>query len=419
MMNDIERIPEGLIEQAKLVDVIDLAGRYTVLSERGRERFGPCPKCGGTDRFHCTADWWFCRRCLYKGGDNGEPKKCDAIDFVMWLDGREFREAVEMLTGGTLPRRRPAAAGRNDQRKDQAKQPADWHLHKRPILERAQYALWNKDGTAGAAYLERRCLVPATWLAFGLGFRPDVAIPGTDGEQRAPGIVLPWFAGGRLVALRYRFVETQNGHKLTSELKSEFRHRLFGGQALAGPETATSLLIVEGEINSLSCWQVAHNIGVDVLSIGTENNSELSPKAIEYAMRYECRLVWADQASISTKLLAQLPDAYAVHSPLKKDADGAGIIGQDGKPLKIDANDMLCAGRLGGFLTAARIDAAQSGRELSMLLLQVVDASCTREGIDHSTAMVAMDLAERLGKPLRLVEQAPDRWVWPTAAPSE
>lgn len=406
MAGDIERVAEELIERARQVDMIDLAGRYTTLTEKGRERSGPCPKCKGEDRFHCTAEWWFCRQCGPRAA-SGEPRKGNAIDFVMWLDGREFREAVEMLTNGTLPWRQAAAAGAKEQRK----QPADWPVHKQPMLERSQFALWDKDGAAGAAYLERRGLAPATWLAFGLGFRADVAVPGTEGKQRAPAIVLPWYAGGRLVALRYRFIEPQGKNKITSEYDSQFADRLFGGQALAGPEKASTLLIVEGEINAMSCWQVGHEVGLDVLSIGSESSS-LTSKAVEFALQYDRCLVWADRPAVAAQLLTQLPGAYGVRSPLHKDAAGAVIVGEDGKALKIDANDMLCSRRLGGFLTMARIDGAQSTRELSILLLQVVDAASTKEGIDGSTAQVAMNLAERLGKPIHLVEQAPEHWVW-------
>jgi phage/plasmid primase-like uncharacterized protein len=58
------------------------------------ERTGPCPVCGGTDRFsiNIRKRLWNCRGCR-KGGD--------AIALVMHLDGVEFGEAVSILAGET------------------------------------------------------------------------------------------------------------------------------------------------------------------------------------------------------------------------------------------------------------------------------------------------------------------------------
>src|SRR5262249_46876799 len=53
---------------------------------------GPCPKCGGTDRFGISRrkNLWHCRSC-HKGGG--------PIDLVMHLDGIDFRGAIAILTG--------------------------------------------------------------------------------------------------------------------------------------------------------------------------------------------------------------------------------------------------------------------------------------------------------------------------------
>jgi putative DNA primase/helicase len=62
------------------------------LKRVGHELIGPCPRCGGRDRFavNTAKDIWNCRGCR-KGGD--------AIDLVQHLDGVGFAEAVEVLTG--------------------------------------------------------------------------------------------------------------------------------------------------------------------------------------------------------------------------------------------------------------------------------------------------------------------------------
>ena len=69
-------------------DCRDIVGRFTELQRAsGQEMAGPCPKCGGSDRFHVTDAWFFCRRCHEKRGD--------AIELLIWLglaDG--FKDAL-------------------------------------------------------------------------------------------------------------------------------------------------------------------------------------------------------------------------------------------------------------------------------------------------------------------------------------
>lgn len=79
------------------MNVLDLAQQKVKLkkvsSTGGGEWQGPCPECGGTDRFHVWPEkngqgaYW-CRGC----GKNG-----DAIQFLRDFDGKSFKEACEYL----------------------------------------------------------------------------------------------------------------------------------------------------------------------------------------------------------------------------------------------------------------------------------------------------------------------------------
>jgi phage/plasmid primase-like uncharacterized protein len=71
------------------------------LKRQGRELVGPCPVCGGTDRFAVNApkQLWNCRGCA-KGGD--------LIALVQHIDGIDFMTAIETLTGNTVAQRRVA-----------------------------------------------------------------------------------------------------------------------------------------------------------------------------------------------------------------------------------------------------------------------------------------------------------------------
>lgn len=397
------KIHDQTIEQAKLADLLVLAERYTQLKKNAHHDWaGACPKCGGTDRFHVfqvAGEWrWRCYQC--------HEKPADAISFARWLSpGLSFADAVSQITGSLPPATAPAR--RQPERRQPPVQTVNWQAKAEHLVAEAHARLWRPEGEPGKAYLESRGLEPQTWLAYGVGYRPDVAVPGTDGSERAPAIVLPWYAGGKLVALRYRFLAPQGNAKITAESGSQFAGRLFGGQALPRfspaaeqpTERLRTLVIVEGEINGMSIWQCAggpdmpHDWGIDVLSLGSES-AKLSPAMVQFAQRYGAVLVWADRAEVARELAAALPGAHPIRSPGGK-----------------DANDLLKAGLLGGFLMTVRADAAKSMKELEGLLWALWDTANALRGLDTGSAQVCMSLAAKLGKQVRLVEAEPDRWI--------
>jgi phage/plasmid primase-like uncharacterized protein len=70
----------------------EMARRGYHLRRNGKDMVGPCPVCGGRDRFIVTPGkkLWHCRGC----NDGG-----NVIDLVLHIDGGEFLEAVKTLTG--------------------------------------------------------------------------------------------------------------------------------------------------------------------------------------------------------------------------------------------------------------------------------------------------------------------------------
>jgi hypothetical protein len=70
----------------------EIARRNIKLSAGTVERSGPCPVCGGTDRFSINVrkQLWNCRGCQCGG---------DIITLVRHLDGLDFGEAVRLLAG--------------------------------------------------------------------------------------------------------------------------------------------------------------------------------------------------------------------------------------------------------------------------------------------------------------------------------
>jgi hypothetical protein len=89
---------DAWVEKARAVPLEDeIARRGINLRRQGKELVGPCPQCGGDDRFaiNTTKQVFNCRGCGGKG---------DVIALVEFLDGIDFTHAVEKLTGEPTPK---------------------------------------------------------------------------------------------------------------------------------------------------------------------------------------------------------------------------------------------------------------------------------------------------------------------------
>ena len=90
---DPRHVSSDAVDIARSVPIETELGRRGVsLRRQGRELVGPCPVCGGTDRFaiNIAKQLWNCRGCD-KGGD--------IIDLVQHIEGGKFLDAVETLAG--------------------------------------------------------------------------------------------------------------------------------------------------------------------------------------------------------------------------------------------------------------------------------------------------------------------------------
>lgn len=307
-MNDLT------IANARAADLLTLAGRYSKLRRASStELEGPCPRCGGTDRLHVKADAWFCRQC--------HPKFGDAIEFIRWVEGKTFPEAVEMLTGQQLtrtPQQQPTP------KRTQPEAPT-WDI--RSVGVKLQEMQAYLEDSPGADYLNSRNLWPDTWAAFGLGY---------DAQRNA--IAIPWFRAKQLWGIRYRLIAPTTAQKMVSEPGSRFGSLLFGGQAFPDLDAATRahryLLIIEGEINAMSAWQTMQNGRMDVLSLGSES-AHIPDAFLPVAAQYRTRIVWMDKEARAKEEAARI-DAAALWS--------------ENEGRKLDANDHLRAGNLYGIL---------------------------------------------------------------------
>jgi putative DNA primase/helicase len=87
------RLPAETIERAKSIPIETIIDQRGIkLRGSGSDRSGPCPVCGGDNRFaiNTRKQLFNCRQCNGKG---------DVIALVRFLDGAGFREACILLTG--------------------------------------------------------------------------------------------------------------------------------------------------------------------------------------------------------------------------------------------------------------------------------------------------------------------------------
>ncbi len=272
------------------VDLLDLVGRDTTLRKvaatRGGEYAGPCPSCGGTDRFRVQPErgLWWCRAC--RGGD----RWADAIEYVRWRDGVTFGEAVRFLGGemGQRPSRpiRPAAP------ELVAEPSATWRARANAIGAEAFNTLWSDAGEQARAYLHGRGLTDDTILRFLLGYLPrdvreDAEAWGLAGDPiwLPRGIVIPWTIDGYAWALKVR--RASGGPKYIAARGSA--PVLFGADRMAGRDT---LVLAEGEFDAMLLWQETRDL-VDVATLGAAYRG-IDPRAALRMLRAATILVAYD-----------------------------------------------------------------------------------------------------------------------------
>jgi hypothetical protein len=118
-----------------------IRARGIKLRRTGNELVGPCPRCGGDDRFGVliSKQLFNCRGCGGKG--------CGAIDLTMFLDQCEFVDAVRRLNDVGDDESKPITANHTDD--------ADGDAGR----IRSAGRLWREagpiEGTVGISYLER------------------------------------------------------------------------------------------------------------------------------------------------------------------------------------------------------------------------------------------------------------------------
>lgn len=234
-------------------DLRDLAAQYTALKRKtAAELAGPCPKCGGTDRFYVTREFFACRGCHEKRGD--------VIEFMTWLDDLTFREACERLGSEEAPIRTEKRAISEPQAKQAAPPSEAWQDKTMAAVVRCQEELWSGREKARRAleYLRKeRGLSDDTILDAMLGYNPDRG--DVCGVWVENGFAIPnWHkAANTLWGVNVKRTGKKNPDPKYRAVKGSNQSALYLADNLIGRDVA---VICEGELDALLLAQEAGDL---------------------------------------------------------------------------------------------------------------------------------------------------------------
>lgn len=238
-----------------------------VASTHGGEYAGPCPGCGGKDRFRVwptppdgPGRYW-CRRCGLKG---------DAIAYVQWREGLSFVQACERL--GAMPRAaaRPASpAASSPGAPDPEPPPQAWQESARLIIDAAHTRLCfeqSESATRARLYLrEKRGIFTNVWNCARLGFLPGSGYVTLYGLNVPAGILIPWIdREGTVWAVNVRRPSNRPGEK----------YRRIAGGSMGGlyqawtVEPGRPVLVAEGEFDAMLAYDLVGDL-VGVVTLGS------------------------------------------------------------------------------------------------------------------------------------------------------
>jgi len=248
-------------ELNKKIDLFVIAESATTLKRKGSsELCGPCPFCGGDDRFAIQPDRhrWLCRGCTDGGWKDG-------IEFVMRLSKLSLLEVAEKYGNGSVVIAEKASPAPKVAPKVVASLPpsSSWQWERLSELARAADYVW-QDGEKGLkarAWFAGRGLSEKTVRDNMLGV---VAVPTATLPTR--GVTIPHIIDGDLWNVKTR---TFDGGVKYRGLEGVMSKTLFNANHLVGKDI---IIICEGEFDCLLLAQHSpSNVGVACSGAGASS----------------------------------------------------------------------------------------------------------------------------------------------------
>jgi len=219
----------------------------------GGEWSGPCPFCGGQDRFsvqpyHQPEARWLCRNCT-------AGKWQDIIEFVQRRDGSKFTDAVNDLFGDNVKIAIDPQELAQLKEKQQVAIKAQERATQVEYQERRQSlhdsGIW-QEYHANLDKLGRRELWHERGLSdyfidlYRLGYSPAFQF----GDERHPTLTIPTWRAGKVVGLSHRaLADNPQGGKYRPEQAGLGKALFFADPDVTG--MSGKVLLLEGEIKTM------------------------------------------------------------------------------------------------------------------------------------------------------------------------
>lgn len=258
-MSDFPPEHQEWVREAMDADILEEAlARGVKLRKSGSDYRGPCPVCGGTDRFVVTPkkQAFICRGAIGGG----------VIKMVQHIEGLSFIAACEAINGRPSPafgsrkqtqeereaiKRRRAHA--NAERERRAQESQDNERQNQRRAGSIWYAAGKIDGTPAEAYLNGRGIpTPASGWPECLRFHPSVSYPRAS---EMPALICRVDNAQGVPVAIWRIFLTADGRKASVSHAKLGLGPASGGAVRIGGDSA-EIGIAEGVESALGAWSL-------------------------------------------------------------------------------------------------------------------------------------------------------------------
>lgn len=258
------------ITKIKSIDLKAYLEQHTTFKRKFSSRhgggfMGPCPICGGDDRFRVYPAMGIChcRQC------SPSTRWEDIISITSRMRGTSFPETCEYLqsVADGLP-----VVNLLELEGAASQDPSpEWRQAGEEVVRQCHEALWSDEGAAVRQYLqEKRLLTEESLRKWHLGLSVEQQV--IAGLKVPKGIVIPWFFEGELWHLKVRVNPATYGTKyLSIHWQDPDRKEPGGVPIIYGAETLERrdlCVVCEGEFDAMLLHQEAGDL-VAVITNGT------------------------------------------------------------------------------------------------------------------------------------------------------
>lgn len=313
--------------QGRSIDVFSLAETDTRLRRVSHSEYaGPCPGCGGDDRFRVRLRgdrWrWMCRGCW----DATVKGWGDEIEYLRQFRGMRFTEARASVQGNGEIEQARERVGRVLNSISRYEPPdSKWQDEKHESVEAATARVWTPAGAQGLAYWRSRGTTDETIRKAKLGY---AHIMHPKLRRKVPCVVIPWYDHAILWRVQFRCILPGIAH--------DERYFMLAGSSNGGLYLGDSLtlnrpvVMTEGEIDALILAQECKGL-ISVIATGSTKGAR-TPKALTRLARCSRILVAFDnddQGEDNANHWLERLDNAIRYRPLAHDVNAMLLEGMD------------------------------------------------------------------------------------------